>query len=283
MNEFVVQPRIGGIKHVVNRVFEQRVVETTNGQQTIVEQSDPLLTVSIGYVDPTGSINGGESFTFAATPGQFASVSEVMAASKVDMAAVWEAAFDAAKEKFTKTKDQPPSAKDRGVTWYPRVDMVQASLQPGTEMGLTMVVGCYADSTYTKLRSTFAMLFVDSATLIRHSNQKTSLQTQIAQMDDMISGTNVNQVGMNEEALGKSKLAAANDKSIYQAQLAQREGMLVAPLSDVLGLPAVQQAFVAVGRVVFTELKRVQPEWAGISVDKLMEDFLPAFAAVVQA
>jgi hypothetical protein len=283
MNEFVVQPRIGGIKHVVNTVFEQRTIDTANGQQSVIGKSDPLLTVSIGYVDPTGTVNGGEAFTFAATAGQFASVSEVMTASKVDMRAVWEAAFDAAKEKFNKTKDQPPSAKERGVTWYPRVDMVEAALQPGQPMALTMMVGCYADAGYTKLRSTFAMTFVDSATMIQHNNQKTTLLANIAQMDDMLAGTHASQLGMDVEALGKSKLAAANDKAVYQTQLAQRNGMLIAPLSDVLGLPAVQQAFVAVGRVVFTELKRVQPEWADISVDKLMEDFLPAFAAVVQA
>jgi DNA/RNA endonuclease G (NUC1) len=99
----------------------------------------------------------------------------------------------------------------------------------------------------------------------------------------MVAGTHVTQIEMRGEEKERSKRRAANDLVISRAQLAQQRNAMAASLSDVLGLPAVQQAMAAVAFAVFTELKNKLPEWTEIDVEQLMSFFGPAMLSVAQA
>lgn len=66
-------------------------------------------------------------------------------------------------------------------------------------------------------------------------------------------------------------------------QLTKLETALSAPLSQVLSVPAVQQAFGAVAQAVFTELQVKLPEWKDIKVSEVMDFFGPALISIVSA
>ena len=283
VNIAYVVPRITSFRQILNEIIEARPVKTPNGDATQLSKAKPSLTVGVGYVDPSGEINGGESYLFDDQPTEFKSVSQLMTAAGVDVVAAWEAAFDAAKEQFDKTKDQPDTAKSTGVKWYMRVDVVEANLNPTGPMGLMLVIGCYKDAAYTKIASSFQIGFFDSKTMNQRADQIKQLESNLAQLDEMIAGTHVSQVGQTEDQLKDSKARAANDKVINQMQLTKLETALSAPLSQVLSVPAVQQAFGAVAQAVFTELQVRLPEWKDIKVAEVMSFFGPALASVVSA
>lgn len=278
-----VVPRITSFRQILNEIIEARPVKTPNGDATQLSKAKPSLTVGVGYVDPSGEINGGESYLFDDQPTELKSVSQLMAAAGVDVVAAWEAAFDAAKEQFDKTKDQPDTAKTTGIKWYMRVDVVEANLNPTGAMGLVLVVGCYKDAAYTKIASSFQIGFFDSKTMNQRADQIKQLESNLTQLDEMIAGTHVSQVGQTDEQLKDSKARATNDKVINQMQLAKLENALSAPLSQVLSVPAVQTAFAAVAQAVFTELQTKLPEWKDIKVAEVMAFFGPALASVVSA
>lgn len=283
VNIAYVVPRIVSFRQILNEIVEARPVRTPNGEATQLSKAKPSLTVGVAYVDPSGEINGGESYTFGNEATELKSVSELIAAAGADVVAAWEAAFDAAKELFDKTKDQPDSAKVTGVKWYMRVDVVEANLNPTGPIGLKLVVGCYKDSAFTKVASSFEIGFFDSKTMNQRADQIKQLETNIAQLEEMVAGTHLNQLEMSGEQLADSKARAGNDLIINQMQLARQKAALSAPLSQVLGVPAVQAAFGAVALAVFTELQVKLPEWKDISVVEVMKFFGPALASVVSA
>ena len=283
VNIAYVVPRITSFRQILNEIIEARPVKTPNGDATQLSKAKPSLTVGVGYVDPSGEINGGESYLFDDQPTELKSVSQLMTAAGVDVVAAWEAAFDAAKEQFDKTKDQPDTAKSTGVKWYMRVDVVEANLNPTGPMGLMLVIGCYKDAAYTKIASSFQIGFFDSKTMNQRADQTKQLESNLAQLDEMIAGTHVSQVGQTEDQLKDSKARAANDKVINQMQLTKLETALSAPLSQVLSVPAVQQAFGAVAQAVFTELQVKLPEWKDIKVAEVMSFFGPALVSIVSA
>lgn len=283
VNIAYVVPRITSFRQILNEIIEARPVKTPNGDATQLSKAKPSLTVGVGYVDPSGEINGGESYLFDDQPTELKSVSQLMTAAGVDVVAAWEAAFDAAKEQFDKTKDQPDTAKSTGVKWYMRVDVVEANLNPTGPMGLMLVIGCYKDAAYTKIASSFQIGFFDSKTMNQRADQIKQLESNLAQLDEMIAGTHVSQVGQTEDQLKDSKARAANDKVINQMQLTKLETALSAPLSQVLSVPAVQQAFGAVAQAVFTELQVKLPEWKDIKVAEVMSFFGPALVSIVSA
>ena len=199
VNIAYVVPRITSFRQILNEIIEARPVKTPNGDATQLSKAKPSLTVGVGYVDPSGEINGGESYLFDDQPTELKSVSQLMTAAGVDVVAAWEAAFDAAKEQFDKTKDQPDTAKSTGVKWYMRVDVVEANLNPTGPMGLMLVIGCYKDAAYTKIASSFQIGFFDSKTMNQRADQIKQLESNLAQLDEMIAGTHVSQVGQTED------------------------------------------------------------------------------------
>jgi len=283
VNIAYVVPRIVSFRQILNEIVEARPVRTPNGEATQLSKAKPSLVVGVAYVDPSGEINGGESYTFGTEATELKSVTELITAAGVDVVAAWEAAFDAAKELFDKTKDQPDSAKVTGIKWYMRVDVVEANLNPTGPMGLKLVVGCYKDSAFTKVASSFEIGFFDSKTMNQRADQIKQLESNIAQLEEMVAGTHLNQLELTGDALTESKARAANDLIINQMQLAKQESALSAPLSQVLSVPAVQTAFSAVALAVFTELQVKLPEWKDISVTELMKFFGPALTSVVSA
>lgn len=283
VNVAYVVPRIVSFRQILNEIIESRPVRTPNGDATQLSKEKPKLTVDVAYVDPSGEINGGESYLFADQPTELKSVSELITAAGVDVVAAWESAFDAAKEKFDKTKDQPDTAKSTGIKWYMRVDVVEAKLNPTGAMGLVLVIGCYKDAGYTKIASTFQIGFFDSKTMNQRADQIKQLKDNLIQLDEMIAGTHVSQHGQTADQLKDSKARAANDHVINSMQLAKLEGALSAPLSQVLSLPAVQTAFSAVAQAVFTELQKKLPEWSDINVTQVMSFFAPALTSIVSA
>jgi len=283
VNIAYVVPRITSFRQILNEIIEARPVKTPNGDATQLSKAKPSLTVGVGYVDPSGEINGGESYLFDDQPTELKSVSQLMTAAGVDVVAAWEAAFDAAKEQFDKTKDQPDTAKTIGVKWYMRVDVVEANLNPTGAMGLVLAIGCYKDAAYTKIASSFQIGFFDSKTMNQRADQIKQLESNLVQLEELIAGTHVSQVNQTEEYLKDSKARAANDKVINQMQLVKLQTALSAPLSQVLSVPAVQTAFAAVAQAVFTELQAKLPEWKDINVAEVMSFFGPALTSVVSA
>ncbi len=196
------------------------------------------------------------------------------------MKAAWEAAFDVAKEQFAKTKDQGIDAKKTGIAWFLRVDAVQANLNPTGPMGVSLMIGCYRDSAFTKIASMFEIGFFDTSTMTRRAEQISQLGAAIEQLESMVAGLHATQLDLRGEELEKSKRRASNDLVVTRGQLAQQQNALAAPMSAVLGITAVQQAFSAVAQAVFTELKSKLPEWSDIDVAELMKLFGPAMRAV---
>ena len=280
VNVTYVVPRILSFRQVLNEIVEARAVRTPNGDATQLSNSKPYLTVGVGYTDPSGDINGGESYTFAHESGELTSVGKLITAAGVDVVEAWNKAFDAAKELFDKTKDQPDSAKVIGVAWHMRVDVVEASLNPTSAMGIRLIIGCYKDAAFTKVASTFEIGFHDSATMLQRSEQIKQLKANIIQLQDMVAGIHIQQHGMTGDALADSKTRAASDLTTNQGQLARMEAALAAPMSMVLGLPEVQTAFGAVAQAVFTELQSKLPEWKDIQVAEVMKFFGPAMLSV---
>lgn len=283
VNIAYVVPRILSFKQILNEIIEGRAVRTPNGDAVQYSKAKPSLSIGIGYVDPSGEINGGESYLFDSQPTELKSVSELMAAASVDVIAAWESAFDAAKEQFAKTADQPDTAKAVGIKWYMRVDVVEANLNPTGAMGLVLAIGCYKDEAFTKIASTFQIGFFDSKSMSQRVDQIKQLNDNIAQLEEQVAGTHVSQMNQTSEQLKDSKARAANDLLINEMQLAKLESALSAPLSQVLSLPAVQAAFAAVAQAVFTELQTKLPEWKDIEVAKVMEFFGPALTSLVSA
>lgn len=283
VNIAYVVPRITSFRQILNPIVEARAVRTPNGDATQLSKSNPSLTVGVAYVDPSGEINGGESYLFDSEPGELKSVSELMTASGVNVGSAWEAAFDAAKEQFAKTADQPDTAKAVGVKWYMRVDVVEANLNPTGAMGLVLVIGCYKDAAFAKIASSFQIGFFDSKTMNQRADQIKQLEDNLIQLAEMIEGNHVSQVGQTSEQLKDSKVRATNDLLINEMQLAKLESALSAPMSQVLSLPAVQTAFGAVAQAVFTELQKKLPEWSDIEVAKVMAFFGPALTNLVSA
>lgn len=283
VNVAYVVPRILGFRQIINEIFETRSVRTAQGEQTQISKAKPSLKIDIGFVDPSGDINGGESYTFGPEAAELASVSAVLAAAGVDVKAAWETAFDAAKEQFAKTKDQEQSAKLTGIAWYMRVDAVTANMNPTGPMGLSMTIGCYRDAAYTKIASMFEIGFFDTSTMTRRAEQIAQIEANIDQLESMVAGTHASQIDLRGEDLEKTKRRASNDLMINNAKLAQQRNAMAAPLSAVLGLPAVQTAFTAVAQAVFTELASKLPEWSDIDVAALMRSFGPAMLQVATA
>lgn len=283
VNVAYVVPRITSFRQILHEIIEARAVRTPNGDATQLSKSKPSLSVGVAYVDPSGEINGGESYLFDDQPTELKSVSELITAAGVDVIAAWEAAFDAAKEQFAKTADQPDAAKAVGVKWYMRVDVVEANLNPTGAMGLVLVIGCYKDQAFAKIASSFQIGFFDSKTMNQRADQIKQLKDNLAQLEEMIAGTHVSQVGQTNDQLKDSKARAANDLLINEMQLTKLESALSAPMSQVLSLPAVQTAFGAVAQAVFTELQKKLPEWSDIDVAKVMQFFGPALTSLVSA
>lgn len=280
VNIAYVVPRILGFRQIINEIFETRPVRTAQGEGSQIAKAKPSLKIDIGFVDPSGDINGGESYTFGSEPGELVSVADVLAAAGVDVKAAWESAFDVAKERFAKTKDQPITAKKTGIAWYMRVDAVTANLNPTGPMGLSMTIGCYRDTAYTKIASMFEIGFFDTSTMTRRAEQIAQIEANIEQLESMVAGSHASQIDLRGDELEKSKRRAANDLVINNAQLLQQQNAMAAPLSDVLGLPAVQSAFTAVAQAVYTELRGKLVEWADIEVSELMKTFGPAMLEV---
>lgn len=88
---------------------------------------------------------------------------------------------------------------------------------------------------------------------------------------------------MDAEQLAQSKADAANDKRIRLAQIEQHKRALVGPMSAVLSIPAVQQAFGAMTQAVFVELKAKRPECKDWDIAALMAKFPDALAGVIGA
>jgi hypothetical protein len=283
VNIAYVVPRILGFRQIINEIFETRSVRTAQGEGSQIAKAKPCLKIDIGFVDPSGDINGGESYTFGSEAAELASVEAVLAAAGVDVKAAWETAFDVVKERFTKTKDQTGNAKLTGIAWYLRVDAVTANLNPTGPMGLSMTIGCYRDSAYTKIASMFEIGFFDTSTMTRRAEQIAQIEANIEQLESMVAGTHASQIDLRGEEAEKSKRRAANDLVINNAQLVQQRNALAAPLADVLGLPAVQSAFTAVAQAVYTELRGKLVEWSDIDVAELMKTFGPRMMEVATA
>ncbi len=81
VNVAYVVPRILGFRQIINEIFETRPVRTAQGEQTQIAKAKPSLKIDVGFVDPSGDINGGESYMFASEAGDLASVSEVLNAA----------------------------------------------------------------------------------------------------------------------------------------------------------------------------------------------------------
>lgn len=282
-NSLFATPRFVSFRHVVNRINELRVVHTARGEQTQLAKSDPNLSVGIGYIDHVGDISGIETFQFGHEDGSFISLPKLLQNAGVDMSEAWELAFDATKELFEKTRDQPETMGEIGVRWAMRVDVVEANLNPRNEMGIVFIIGCYSDDTFSKLRASFTLSFADKKSLSQFENVKKQLSDRIADLKQMIAGTHVAQVGLSPDDLRKSKESAAADIVVVQGQLDERGKLLVGPMSSVLSLPTVQQAFGKVAQVVFIELQKTLPEWSAIEVPKLMAHFAAAFANTIQS
>lgn len=291
MTELMIgSPVIIGFLHAM-RPFNVAVpVFSKDGRNagTTLQAQPKQLKMTLKY--STGDIDHiKKEYTFLTTPGEgdsgLCSIDELVAKAGIDPEAVWAAAFDKARELFETTKEPTGTAASLGIKLYPRLDVVQADFDLSTTMKIVFHAGIYEDPLYSpeSMVSMLQMEFQDSKTYEFRSVELARMNQTIERLDQLIAGTHPNQENMDEVQLAESKTAAANDKRIVQNQILAHEKALVGPMSEVLSIPAVQNAFASMGTAVFTELKAKLPSWADIDLPKLMEYFGPAMAKVISA
>jgi hypothetical protein len=172
-----------------------------------------------------------------------------------------------------------------GIQVYPRIDVVDASLDKATTMSSVFLIGVYTDPGYAddSLKNVIQVEFQDIKTYEYRDVQLAKYNQTITRLDELIAGTHPNQAEMDEVQLAESKVQAASDKRIVQAQILQHEKELVGKMQDVLAIQEVKDAFGAVTEATFTELKAKKPEAAAWHIPTLMSFFPAAMEEVAGA
>lgn len=279
-------PVIIGFLHAMRPFDVQVPVYSKDGRNagTTLQAQPKQLTMTVKYstegIDHTKAV-----YKFLEEAGDLCSIDELVAKAGIDPEAVWTKAFDKARELFEATKEPSEAAKAVGISLYPRLDLVEAAIDLATTMKIVFYAGVYTDPAYTKesMVSMLQMEFQDSKTYEYRSVELARMNQTITRLDQMIAGTHPNQEKMDEVALAESKTAAANDKRIILAQIEAHQKALIGPMSEVLSIPEVQNAFAAMGAAVFAELKAKLPEWGQIDLPTLMSFFPDAMAKVINA
>jgi hypothetical protein len=284
----IASPRIIKFLHAM-RPFNIAVPMYTKDGRNAGKQLQPQpkqLTMGVKY--SAGDIEIlKESYTFPAeeSEGSLTSVDKLFEAAGIAPEPVWAKALDVIREVFPVLADPAPGAEAVGIQVYPRIDVVDASLDKATTMSIVFLIGVYTDPGYAddSLKNVIQVEFQGIKTFEYRTVQLAQYNQTITRLDELIAGTHPNQAEMDKVALAESKVQAASDKRIVQAQIVQHEKALVGKMQDVLAIPEVQAAFAAVTEATFTELKAKKPEAAAWDIPTLMSFFPAAMAEVAGA
>jgi hypothetical protein len=278
-------PRAVGFTHAIRDFNTPVSVQSADGSPSGVriEKQKRHLTLDMAFVAQGGAVCGGSSYKFADTADTLCSVDELLEAAGVNAESVWQQAYDAVRSQFPVTADPAEGMQGIAIPFFPRLEQVKANLNPSGPMAIMFTVGMYWDEAKTQLATMFELTFVDNKTLEQRAKNLETLQSQIAQLDEMIAGSHANQQGLTVEQLAKSKEQATAEKPVMQARIEQQQRQLVGSMSDILQIQSVQTAFGAIVRTAVTELKASQPSWASFDVDGWMTFFGPALQAVAAA
>lgn len=279
-------PVIIGFLHAMRPFDVQVPVYSKEGRNsgTTLQAQPKQLTMTVKY--STDGIDHMKAvYKFIEEAGDLCSIDELVAKAGIDPEAVWTKAFDKARELFAATKEPSEAAKAVGISLYPRLDVVDAQIDLATTMKVTFYAGIYTSPTYTKesMVSMLQMEFQDKKTFEFRDVELERMNQTITRLDQLIAGTHPNQAEMDAVALAESKTSAANDKRIILNQIEAHQKALIGPMSEVLSIPEVQNAFAAMGAAVFAELKAKLPEWAQIDLPTLMSFFPAAMEKVITA
>lgn len=282
----IASPVIVGFLHAMRPFDVQVPVYSKDGRNagTTLQAQPKQLTMTVKY--STDSIDHTKAvYKFVEEAGDLCSIGELVAKAGIDPEAVWAKAFDKARELFAATKEPSEAAKAVGISLYPRLDVVDAQIDLATTMKITFYAGIYTSPEYIKesMVSMLQMEFQDSKTFEFRDVELERMNQTITRLDQLIAGTHPNQAEMDAVALAESKTSAANDKRIILNQIEAHKKALIGPMSEVLSIPEVQNAFSAMGEAVFTELKAKLPEWAQIDLPTLMSFFPAAMEKVITA
>ena len=283
-NVLMASPRIVDFEHVLRDFNSPVQVRDPQGNTGVtIQRLEKHINFDVLYLTAGGAIAGALSHNFTSEEGELCSVDTLTTNAGVDPVAVWEAAFDAAKELFEITKDPTPGSEKTGIPFYLQLEKVKATLNPKNNMGITFGVGIYRDTEKTQLVNLFELTFVDKKTETQRAATLAAWKTQVETLDLLVAGTHPNQTGMDADKLAESKAQATQEREVKVAQITQHEAALIGPLSAVLGLPTVQQAFYKMTEAAFTEFKAKVSGWEQIVVSDLMALFPAALQQVVEA
>lgn len=273
-------PRITGFTHALRDFNGPQQSYTPQGDLVNVIQKQEkhvLFQIKYGTSVATTTLN----HDFKKESGELCSVDELLANAGVDAIALWEAAFDVAKEKFALTADPDDALRAVGIPFWLRLEQTQANLNLKDNMGLVFKVGVYSDAAMTQLVNMFEMAFVDKKTVAARATSLVNLETQKKTLEDMVAGTHPNQTNMSSADLAKSKAQAADELTVQVARIQQHNDALIGSLKDILVITEVKNAFGAIARAAFTEFTKKLVSWKDINVDVLMSAFPAALQEVI--
>lgn len=277
-------PRVTAFNHILRNLNRNVQYKNAYGQVTGFPNlnSNKSMEMSISYMALDVATET-TKYLFAAEETELCSVDTLMErAGIVDIDAIWETAFDAAKELFDSTKDDP-SLATIGVPFYLRAEMITANFGQPETMGVNFYIGVYRDEEFQNMTYMFEMKFVSQAAMATRNANIARLQSKLAVDELKAAGNHPTQVAMTEEELAQSKAVAANEVISTTNSLNYETNALVGPMSAVLGLPAVQSAFDSVTRAAFSEFHDKLEGWENIDVDLLMSFFGAALMEVINS
>lgn len=273
-------PRITGFTHALRDFNGPQQRYNAQGDLVNVmmkQEKHVLFEIKYGTSVASTTLN----HDFKKESGELCSVDELLTNAGVDAIALWEAAFDVAKEKFALTADPDDALRAVGIPFWLRLEQTQARLNLKDNMGLVFTVGVYSDEAMTQLVNMFEMAFVDKKTVAARATSLVKLETQQKTLEDRVAGTHPSQTGMNVEDLATSKKQAADELTVQLARIEMHKAALIGSLKDILVITEVKNAFGAIARAAFSEFKSKLVSWKDINVDTLMTAFPDALQEVI--
>lgn len=270
-------PYVSALHWVLNDPINEAIpVKDQNGnQQSVVVKRDPGITFEVtpylGNI-PTKTI----SYEFKKFPEDTNNgMDDILQAAGVDVAQIWADSLDQMAEVFPILAEPEVDAKKFGPAYFLRLDSWKANLDLATNKSVVAIIGVYDSTDFSNVTAYISLLFADGNTLRQREQELAQLQEQVNLADSILANPptfpNWNQLTVEEknQRIDQAPLA----KKYATERINQINSQLVAPLSNLLGIPAVQQSIGALLVGLFATLKATDPEWAEVDVASIMSKF----------
>ena len=303
LNSRFVNPYFSSLKLVLFPGVTQVAVQDRDGRQgmQLVDEPPQIKTTITGWIN--NQVVRQDVFVFNDDPVDSPSMDAVLKqalALGVDVAETWNNAFDQVAELFPATKDQEPGAEVFGPAVFLRPDSFEANLHPTQKKSVTIKVGVYSDDSYSKLQTYLNLTFEDGETkreretnLATLTRAKTDLVQNLERtnllLESRIAGEPVPKLPSGD-AYSDFVLRKSSDELLEMVkqleselgyrtkQIAELTQVLNGDLSLLLGskTPLQKSVMSSVGALctaILLTLKKTNPDYSEIDVEKIMEQF----------